>query len=143
MIGLDSAFENRLTAAMSTLSRSILMPRSSRHQYLYLQSLPNVHKLPSLKRLSRLRRVVLMAMKGLHDFGPLEFAPALEEFGLFEADGNQPAELEPVLRNPTLQRAEARFGSLKKNEQFDQIRNRAGLEPFIWLQPFEYDGREA
>ncbi len=31
MIGLDSAFENRLTAAMSTLSRSILMPRSSRH----------------------------------------------------------------------------------------------------------------
>ena len=107
---------------------------------LFLQSLANVASLPSLRGLAKLRRVVLVHMTGLHDFASLEFAPALEEFALVEAMGNQPPELAPVLRNPALRRAQAGFGSLKRNAVFERMCDAAGIEAFHHSSPFQYGG---
>ena len=112
-------------------------------QHLFLQSLPHVNSLPSLRRLSKLRRVVLMNMTGLHDFAPLESAPFLEEFALIEGQAQQPTELEPVLRNPALRRAQAGFGSLKRNRLFESMRSAAEVGPFKYGTPFEYESQGA
>ncbi len=106
-------------------------------QNLFLQSLPRVRRLPPLDRCSSLRRVVLQNMKGLQDLSPLADAPALEEFALIQGENFQPEALAPVLANPTLVRAGARFGSEKRNREFDALVAGSGKEPFEWRE-FQY-----
>ena len=108
-------------------------------QSLFLQSLPRVRALPELRMAHVLRRVVLVNMKGLRDLGPLEAAPALEEFALVEGLGNEPQDLAPVLRNRTLRRIGAGLGSLRKNEEFDRMREAAGREPFDDATPLSFE----
>lgn len=107
-------------------------------QNLFLQSLPNVQSLPSLSDAHGLRGVVLMNMRGLRDFTPLEFAPALEQFALVEGRKNEPQDLAPVLRSRSLQRVQRLFGSLRKNREFERMRDEAGLGPFEWTDIAEY-----
>lgn len=108
-------------------------------QSLFLQSLPNVPSMPDLTANEQLRRVILMNLKGMTDFGALERAPALQEFALIEGNPQQPEQLRPVLRNPTLQRAMAGFGSLKRNSEFEQLLDEHGVERWeSWDSPFEY-----
>lgn len=106
-------------------------------QNLFLQSLPNVHALPSLSLLYSLRRIEFMNMKGLRDLTPLEFAPALEEFAMVEGFKNEPEDLYPVLRNPSLRRVSAGFSSLKKCQKFERMRDEAELEKCV-IRPFDY-----
>jgi hypothetical protein len=84
-----------------------------------------------------------MNMRGLHDFTALEHVSHLEEFALIEAMGNDPSELEPVMRNPKLRRVQAGFGSIRKNRLFEQMRDEASLGPFNYGTPFEYGRRGA
>ena len=128
------------TWQVSRLSDASVISELPGLQSLFLQSLANVRSLPPLLGLRKLRRVVLMNMKGLHDLTPLELAPSLEEFALIEASGSQPSELEPVLRNPALERALAGFGSAKKNRLFESMREKAGVGVFNYGAPFKYEG---
>jgi hypothetical protein len=91
-------------------------------QNLFLQSLPHVQSLPPLREAGALRRVFLENMKGLHDFGALEWAPALEEFMLVDGKAQSPEQLLPVLRNPTVRAVDAGFGSDRKNDRFVDLR---------------------
>lgn len=107
-------------------------------QNLFLQSLPQVKRLPSVDGLQSLRRLVLQNMKGITDLGPLERAPALRDFGWFEANGKQAVDVLPVLRNPSVQRVAAYFGSEKKNAEFARMRVEYGKTEFVWGDPFDY-----
>jgi hypothetical protein len=107
-------------------------------QNLFLQSLPNVRALPSLSQAYSLRRIMLQNMKGLRDFTPLESAPSLEEFLLVEGFKNEPYDLAAVLKNPSLRRVSAGFSSLKKCQEFERMRDEAGLERLVIRGPFDY-----
>ncbi len=107
-------------------------------QNLFLQSLPHVESLPSLKDSSALRRVVLQNLKGMRDFSPLERAPALEDFGLVQGSLQTPEQLLPVLRNPNVRRVAALFGSDRKNRAFSSLRERHGKLEWEPWEPFEY-----
>ena len=107
-------------------------------QLLFLQALRNVRTLPSLAQARELRRISLRDMKGLRDFSPLESAPALEEFALMEASQNQPGDVAPLFRNPSMRRISASFGSSKKDREFERMRSESGLGPLDWSKPFQY-----
>lgn len=106
-------------------------------QNLLLQSLPHIASVPSISSARALRRVVLQAMKGLHDFSALKDAPALDEFALLDGAHQLPEQLIPVLENPHLRRAGAWFGSVAKNEAFTRLRESHGKGEFT-SEPFEY-----
>lgn len=93
----------------------------------FLQSLPHVHVLPDLRAARELRRVVLINMNGLTDFGPLESAPALETFAVFEAKNVSPQALVPVLRNRSLKQMSVGLGSIAKNQAFEAMRTAASI----------------
>jgi hypothetical protein len=108
-------------------------------QNLVLQSLPHVATFPSLTRLSRLRRIAIENMRGLSDFSSLEFAPAIEEFALIDGRKQTPNQLLPVLRNPRLKAILAGFGSVRKNNEFRELRDRHGKKELASMSPFIYE----
>jgi hypothetical protein len=77
-------------------------------------------------------------LKTLRDFTALEHAPALEEFALIQGEHQTPEQLLPVLRNPTVRRVSAGFGSDKKNARFAELRAAAGKADERLAAPFEY-----
>jgi hypothetical protein len=107
-------------------------------QNLFLQSLPHVQMLPALSESKALRRAVIQNLKGLRDFSCLEGAPALEEFALVQGERQTPEQLLPVLRNPTVRRVSAHFGSDRRNREFSRLRTEHGKEAAGPLEPFRY-----
>ena len=108
-------------------------------QSLFLHSLPNTDSMPDLTANEHLRRVVLMNLKSMSDFGALEYAPALEEFALIEGSPQQPEQLRPVLRNSTLRRAMAGFGSDRRNREFEKLLDEHGIQRWEgWSYPFDF-----
>src|SRR5262245_39320374 len=107
-------------------------------QNLFLQSLPHVQMLPTLSESRVLRRVVIQNLKGLLDLSALEGAPALEEFALVQGDRQTPEQLLPVLRNPTVRRVSAHFGSDRKSREFLRLRAEHGKDGGGSLEPFRY-----
>jgi len=107
-------------------------------QNVFLQALPLVRSLPSLDSLHHLRRLVVESMKGLRDLSVLETAPALEEFAYIDALGKDPTLLLPALRNPNVRRVSAGFGSQRKNDQFEELRDKYAKAPMSSLGRFEY-----
>lgn len=99
-------------------------------QYLFLQSLPQVKKLPKLTANRKLRRIYVENLKGLMDFTSLAQAPALEEFILTMGQKQSPAQLKPLLLNTSLKKALVLFGSEKKTLEFSELLNGRGVEKF-------------
>lgn len=106
-------------------------------QNLFLQSLPNIKEIPSLINLSNLRRIYLENMKGLNNLKEIEFAPSLEEFSFTMATKQNPEELLPVLKNKSIKRASAYFGSIKKNKYFNNLKIKYDIKEFE-LSEFKY-----
>ena len=80
----------------------------------------------------------MINMKGLSDFSELEWAPALEEFSVAEGSAQEPEQLLPVLRNPSVRYVGGGFGSDRKNHRFSTLRAESGkADPGRWA-PFEY-----
>jgi hypothetical protein len=105
-------------------------------QYLFLQSLLHVGRLPSFARSRALRRVHLQNMRGLKDVSSLVSAPSLEELVIFEGERQSPDALEPVLAMRTLKRASCAFGSKQKNARFAELRAKHGVLPL--KSPFRF-----
>jgi hypothetical protein len=105
-------------------------------QNLFLESLARVNMLPDFRPCGQLRRLVLSNLKSLMDFRPVEFAPVLEEFAL-SSGRCDPEDLIPALRNPSLRRISAGFGSIRKNDEFDALRMRFGKAEYEWDE-FQY-----
>ena len=107
-------------------------------QNVFLQSLPHVEDFPRLTSAVALRRVVVENMKGLRDFSALADAPALDEFALLDGKSQVPNQLEPLLRNPKPRFVIGYFGSTKKNEEFDRLRQQHNKLEWTWSTPFQY-----
>jgi hypothetical protein len=105
-------------------------------QNLMLRNLPGITALPSFRLLSHLRRVTLCNLKGIRDFSALRWAPALEEFILIQGQTQQPEDFIPVLRNPSLRRASAHFGSIRKERRFMKLLHDHGIEEYSGYRPF-------
>jgi hypothetical protein len=98
-------------------------------QYLFLQALPAVEQLPSFARSRALRRVHLQGMRGLRDVSSLARAPALEELVVYEGEGLDPDDFEPVLAKQSLARAVGLFGNRRQNERFVALAAKHGIGP--------------
>jgi hypothetical protein len=108
-------------------------------QNLFLQSLPNIEVMPSLKELVRLKKVALENMKGLKDISSLEHAPSLVEFTHWSAMNMSVENYIPLLRNPSLKRASVGFGSDKRNKQFQELAAKYNKIDDIWWDKFLYE----
>jgi len=106
-------------------------------QNLFLQSLPQIYAVPSLREARNLRRITFQNLKGLKNFTELQWAPALEDFILIQGQSQQPEDLLPVLCNPNLHRASAHFGSIKKEKRFKEFLQAYGIEDTVPI-PFNY-----
>jgi len=84
-------------------------------EFLFLQSLPKVDRLPSLRRCINLRRVHLETMKGLTDLRPVADAPDLEELLIVDMPHLNPDDLSCFVGHPTLRGASVGLGSLQRN----------------------------
>jgi hypothetical protein len=105
-------------------------------QYLFLQSLRKIVRLPDLRRLPRLRRLHLQDMKGLSDLSALASAPALEEFIHVHAH-QSPEEHQPLLQNPNLKSARVGFRSTTKNRNFSDLLEAQGIRQYQ-SKPFAF-----
>src|SRR5206468_12239618 len=85
------------------------------------QALKNVTSLPSFQNLRQLKRVTLDTMKGISDLSPIADAPALEELLIFGANHLRPDDLRPFVEHPTLKAASIGLGSIRKDEQAQQV----------------------
>ena len=107
-------------------------------QNLFLQSLPRIGSFPRVGESRRLRRIVVENLKGLSDFTALETAPALEEFALLAGREQTPRQILPVLKNPSVRRVSAYFGSDHKNDEFSRLREEHGKASFDGWDTFCY-----
>jgi hypothetical protein len=84
-------------------------------EYLFLEALAQVKRLPSFARSVALRRADLNTMKGLLDLAPLAEAPNLEILNLGAMRHADPEILQPFVGHPTLRAGAWGFGSRRKN----------------------------
>jgi hypothetical protein len=117
------------------------IPRIQGLQNLLLRNLPRLTTLPSFRPLCQLRRVTLCNLKGIRDFSALQWAPSLEEFILIEGQPQQPDDFLPVFLNPSLRRASAHFGSIRKEKRFIKLLHDHGIEEYTGYHPFIYQFR--
>ncbi len=89
-------------------------------QFLFLQALAQVERLPSLRRCAKLRRVHLETMKALTDLRPIAEAPNLEEFLAIDMPHLSAEDLAPFTGHPSLRSAAFGLGSLKRNRTADE-----------------------
>lgn len=97
-------------------------------QYIHLESLRQVTRLPHLREATELRRLALGNMRGLSDLRPLASAPALEEFVCVQASHLRPEDLVPALSNPHLKRAWIGLGSDRKNAAVEALLRSRGID---------------
>ena len=96
-------------------------------QYLFLQALKQVDKLPSLGDLHLLRRMHLETMKGLTDLKPVADAPSLEELIVVDMPQLQPEVFAPFVGHPTLKHITAGLGSNRKNQMVEMLLRLPGV----------------
>lgn len=107
-------------------------------QNLFIQSLRHVVKIPSLEKSRSLKRVYLENLKGLTDLTSLEYVPNLQDFIYVLAENQEPEDILPVLRNSSVKSVLCRFGSVKKNNQFDKLVKEFGKSQYSFYE-FKYD----
>ena len=107
-------------------------------QNLFIQSLKQVTSIPQLDRLQNLKRISLENLKSLTDLTSLEFVPNLQDFIYVLAENQEPENLLPVLRNPSVKNVFCRFGSDNKNIHFDKLAKELGKSQYSYYE-FKYD----
>lgn len=89
-------------------------------QNLFIQSLPNIKEFPDLSNNTELRRIFLENLKGLDNLKSIENIKNLEDFVFWDCKLN-PKDFYPVLKNKSLKNVQAKFGSTRKNDEFDNL----------------------
>ena len=107
-------------------------------QFLFLQSMINVVRLPDFSDLKDLRRVHCENMNGLTDLSSLSTTSVLQEVFFSTTRGQEPEEYEWIVKLDNLWRATVTLGSLDRNERFKKIAARYGVEEYRQFAPFEY-----
>lgn len=107
-------------------------------QNLFIQSVKQVTIIPQLDKLQNLRRISFENLKSLTDLASLEFVPNLQDFVYVLAENQEPENLLPVLRNPSVKNVFCRFGSDKKNTHFDKLAKEFSKNQYSYYE-FNYD----
>jgi Leucine-rich repeat (LRR) protein len=92
-------------------------------QYLFLQDLKNVKRLPDFSECLSLSRIVIENLSELTDLSPLLTAANLEELVVTNSHNLQPSAFIPLQQHTSLKSARIGLGSLKKNNEVEQILN--------------------
>lgn len=100
---------------------------------LSLHYLPQLERLPDFSQSTSLRAVRLWQCKRLADIQALATAPALEEVEIIDTP-HAPAQLEFLMRLPTVRYVSGQFGSKKQNSEFTAMLERYGKQQF-WNSP--------
>ncbi len=90
-------------------------------EYVFLQSLRRVERLPDFSGARALRFLWLETMKGLTDLSPLATAPSLEHVALIDMGHLAPEALVPLTTCRALKSARATLGSSRKDRQAEEI----------------------
>lgn len=90
-------------------------------QYLSLDHLSGIEILPSLERLSNLRRVVLTSMKRLTNLSSIAQAPNLEDLVLDEEKYLKASDLECFAGHPSLKHVWTNMGSVRKDKAVGEL----------------------
>jgi hypothetical protein len=121
-------------ASMRALVNATAISECEALQWLELCALPKLTALPEMKKSNHLLVILLESMNNLVDFTGVSSAPALEVFGLVSTRKSlvTPANLEFVLKNPTLKHIRAGFGTDRLNTEFDTLASKHGKS---WNNP--------
>lgn len=98
-------------------------------QNLFIQSLPNIKEIPDLSSNKKLRRIFLENLKGLENLKSIKNIENLEDFIFWDSKLN-PIDLYPVLKNNNLKSVQVKFGSIKKNNEFDNLVSEFGKNQY-------------
>jgi internalin A len=90
-------------------------------QYVFLQALKRVTRLPSLRELRLVRRVHIETMKGLSDLKAVADAPNLEELLVVDMRHLTVDSFRPFVRHPTLRRVIVGLGSIRRNKAVTEL----------------------
>lgn len=90
-------------------------------QFLFLQALPGVARLPSLRNCANLRRVHLETMRSLSDLRAVADAPNLEELLIIDMPHLEPEDLNCFTGHPSLRSATVGLGSLQLNRAAQEL----------------------
>jgi internalin A len=90
-------------------------------QFLFLQALRNVKRIPSLAKLEKLRRLHLQQMKGLVDLRPIAAAPALEDLIVYEMRHLEADAFQPFIGHRSLKHATISLGGARKRNAVKQL----------------------
>ena len=99
-------------------------------QHLTLEKLRQVKLLPSLERLSELKRLTVIEMNGLECVDPIGAAPALEVL-TGSAGKLEPEQFRLALQAPSLKAATIYFSSQKKAREFESIARENGVSTAV------------
>jgi len=106
-------------------------------QFLFLQSLANVVRLPDFSDLSRLQRIHCQNMNALMDLSALSSARSLEELFFSTSRALPPEAYEWIAELENLTAATVSLGSAKRDERFRELAEGHGVGPYRFV-PFEY-----
>ncbi len=106
-------------------------------QYLFLQALRNVRRLPDMTRLWNLRRLKLWELSGLESIESILTAPALEELIQAPAFNWQPEQYAPLLNTGRIRAMSLALGNKKKSAKFAEMLLQHGVSGNI-NDPFKY-----
>lgn len=73
-------------------------------QFIFLQTVNNPTVFPNIDRLTKLRRIVMYAMKSIRDFIAFENTTSLKEFCFYETSTQQPEDFIPVFKNKSIEK---------------------------------------
>lgn len=88
---------------------------------------PHLRSFPDLSACECLRRLTIHNCKRLVDVEAILRIPKLESFSIV-ATPQQPADLEPIMAMKTLRTMSGAFGSAKRDEEFQHLLQRHGLQ---------------
>jgi|SRR5215213_5305777 len=101
-------------------------------QYLFLQDLSRVDRLPDMTRMTALRRVRLENLRSLTDLRPLLTAPALEALVVWSPRHLGPEHFACLKDHPTLTHARIALGSMKRNQAVSELLPLPAPQPFAF-----------
>lgn len=102
-------------------------------EFLFLQSLRQVERLPDMSGMKGLRRLWIETMRGLSDLSPLRRAPYLRQLAAIDMVHLQAEDFLPLVGHPTLASFAAGLGSKRKH---DAVANLIPLPPEgDWSKP--------
>lgn len=92
-------------------------------EYLFLQALRQVQRLPDMGRMTGLKRLWIETMKGISDLSPIRDAPNLRQLAVVDMGHLQPEALEPIVGHHTLESVRVFLGSKRKNDAVAKLIN--------------------